>query len=150
MIINAKMSRENPRSYALWSDGWEVGWLRAGTIGFCRLPNSLGARHAGQVAAEKLAEWYRVRWQQRAPIAWVGPVAPELQVTVNGLVVGRLFRAFDSPANGDAGGFELRIPNDVWIATSVELAQRIYTALHHVEPVIELATPSVAMEPHVT
>ena len=147
MIINAKTSRENPRSYALWSDGSEVGWLRAGAIGFSRLPDSVGVRHGAQLAAETLAEWYRVRWQQSAPVAWVGPVAPEVQVTVNGIVVGRLLRAPEWPADGDAGGFELRIPNNIWIATGIQLAQRIHTALHHITPVIELPAPSVAVEP---
>jgi hypothetical protein len=123
-----------------------VGWLRVGTLGFCRLPGSLGTRHAAQIAAEKLAEWYRVRWQQSTPDAWVGPVAPELQVTVNGLVVGRLFRSFERPAAGDPGGFELRIPDRIWIATSVQLAQQIYTALHHAAPVAELAAPGAAAE----
>ena len=143
MIINAKVSKENPRSYALWSNGVEVGWLRLGTLGFCRLPDSLGARRAAQLAAEALAEWYRVRWQQSAPDPWPGPVAPEFQVTVNGLVVGRLFKPLERSLNGDAGGFELRIPNTMWIATGVQLAQRIYTALHQVTPTIEPATPAI-------
>src|SRR5689334_20757149 len=147
MIINAKTSRENPRSYALWSDGREVGWLRAGAIGFSSLPHSLGARHAAQLAARTLADWYRIRWRQSTPVAWVDDVAPELQVTVNGIVVGRLFTGAGRPADGDASGFELRIPDGIWIATGVELAQRIYSALHEVAPVIDLVASSVAAEP---
>jgi hypothetical protein len=148
MIINAKVSRENPRGYALWSEGWEVGWLRSGIVGFCRLPAAVGVRHAAEVAADTLAEWYRVRWQQSAPVAWAGPVAPELQVTVNGLVVGRLFKSLERPALGDAGGFELRIPHNIWIATGVELAQRIYTALHHATPVTALHHAPPVTAPH--
>ena len=67
---------------------------------------------------------------------------------VNGLVVGRLFKALDRPANGDAGGFELRIPNAIWIATGVQLAQRIYTALHHAAAMIERPMLPGAVELH--
>ena len=130
MIISARVSRRDHSSYVLHVRSRPVGWLRTGALGICGFDDDEQARDAAGVAARTLEQWYRARWRSATPMPWPAEPAPGDPVTSGGTVVGRLVSPCPVPdAEGETHGFELRVPDQLWVATGVELAQRICTAL---------------------
>lgn len=125
-LVKAEVSSREPREYALVVNGRRVGALRAGALAFHDFASPDAARDAAVVAAMVLGEWYRDRWRtaEELPADW--PVAEDAAVHAGGTLVGRLLHP-----NGESGrhGFELRIPDHLWVATGLGLAQRIHSAL---------------------
>jgi hypothetical protein len=134
-LIKAVVSQRAPREYALTVAGRQVGALRAGTLRFHGYDSAESAREAATRAGETLNRWYRERWHSTEPVALESPVDAERSVRAGELVVGRLLDPTETAHPGDAGdaapthGFELRIPDHLWVATGLGLAQRIWTAL---------------------
>jgi hypothetical protein len=134
MVIDAKISRRSPLEYALASDGARIGWLRPGVLTLCGYARAEDARRAAMVAVDTLCDWYRRRWHVRVPLAWSGDEPSDLRLETNGVVVGRLLPVCRPTDGGpESHGFELAVPRELWIATAVELVQRIHSALHAVE-----------------
>lgn len=129
MIINARVSNRDGASYVLSCRGAQVGWLRAHAIGFAGFRDADAAADAANIAGEILADWYRLRWRTSAPLPWEGAVEPASRVEVDGVVVGRLLPSTPLDDDVEAPAFELRVPGDLWVATGIELAQRIWAAL---------------------
>lgn len=132
MVVHVKVAKRPGTGYVLVSRGAEVGWLQLGRLGFGGFRDLDTARRAAAVAVEVLRDWYRTRWRTGAMMPWPEPVDRALQITDRGSVVGRLLSettAFDAtPIEPPA--LELRVPSEMWVATGVELAQRIWSALH--------------------
>jgi hypothetical protein len=137
MFMTMRAATRFPRGFVLVRDGTDVGWLRAGLIGFGGFADRHEAHRAGQVAAQTLAEWYATRWRS-SPIDWGSEVPHDQQLSAGTVVVGRVrARHLLSDAAASSYGIELRIPHETWIAVMLELAQRMYAAI------IESAAPSV-------
>lgn len=130
MLIKAEVSRREPRTYALTSAGREVGALRAGTLILRGYDSLAAARAAADVAAARLVDWYQERWGTALLMPLDEYVDAELAVYAGETVVGRLLRPGDDDGCTSSYGVELRIPDHLWVATGLGLAQRIYTALN--------------------
>jgi hypothetical protein len=134
-LVKATASTRSPREYALTVAGREVGALRAGTLRFHGYDSAESAHDAALRAGESLAGWYRERWHSTEPVAFDATVDPARAVRAGELVVGRLLAPGDRIDAHDAAsvvpshGFELRVPDHLWVATGLGLAQRIWTAL---------------------
>ena len=129
MIISARVSRRDHSSYVLHVRAKPVGWLRTGGLGICGFDDEDHARRAAVRAALALEQWYRARWRSATPIPW-STVAPADSVSSGETVVGRVVSPCPIPdGDGETHGFELRVPDQLWVATGVELAQRIWIAL---------------------
>ena len=130
MIVSARVSRRDHSTYVLRVRATPVGWLRTGAIGFCGFGDADDARRAALTAASVLDQWFRARWKSAAPLAWNAAAAVEDEVATGGTVVGRVVSPCRIPdQDGESHGFELRVPDELWVATGVELAQRIWVAL---------------------
>lgn len=129
MNISARISRLDPSAYDLTSGARRVGWLRRGAVGFTGFDDEERARDAAAIAAMTLRGWYPMRWRSSTPLAWEGKVHPGDCVEADEQVVGRLVKPRDAEAGDAAFGFELRVPDELWIATALELGQRIWSAM---------------------
>ena len=129
MIISARVSRRDHSSYVLHVRTKPVGWLRTGALGICGFDDEEQARRASATAARTLEQWYQARWRSATPIPWDDEGQGD-GVLAGRTVVGRVVSPCPIPdADGDTHGFELRVPDQLWVATGLELAQRIFTAL---------------------
>lgn len=130
MILNARVSPNDTRRYVLLSNGSPVGWIGGGVIGFEGFSDVAAARRASSIAAGVLAGWYRARWRTGALLPWEAPDDADSHVVADGVIVGRLSAPSEQLPDASAGArFELRVPAGLWIATTLELAQRIWAAL---------------------
>ena len=130
MIVSARVSRRDHSMYVLRVRTTPVGWLRTGAIGLCGFDDAEHARRAAETAAFTLEQWYRGRWRSATPIAWTSGAAPDERVAAGETVVGRVVSPCTIPDHdAESHGFELRVPDELWVATGVELAQRIWLAL---------------------
>lgn len=123
-MVKAEVSRREPREYALTEDGRRIGALRAGTLSFVGFPSREEAREAADVAAGVLGGWFHDRWRTRQLPTVDWPIDGDAAVHAGATIVGRVLVGDDG-----AYGFELRIPDHLWVATGLGLAQRIRTAL---------------------
>lgn len=128
MVIKAEVSRREPREYALTAGDQEVGALRAGALVLGGYESLEAARAAADAAVPGLIKWYEERWRTLQPTALDTAVDSDMAVFASGTLVGQLLRPGDD-AGVAAYGFKLRIPDHLWVATGLGLAQRIYTAL---------------------
>jgi len=131
MVVHVKVAKRPGTGYVLVSRSAEVGWLQLGRLGFGGFRDLDTARRAAAVAVEVLRDWYRTRWRTGAMMPWPEPVERALQITEQASVVGRLLNeSMTLGSMAELPGFELRVPSEMWVATGVELAQRIWSALH--------------------
>lgn len=129
MFMSMKVSDRFPNGFVLVSGGADVGWMRAGIIGFCGFNDRVEAQRAGQVAAETLADWYSLRWRS-TPIAWADEVPLDHAISTGGVVVGSVCSRHPlSAPDTDSHGIELRIPHETWSALMLQLAQRMHAAM---------------------
>lgn len=142
MLMTLKASRRNPWTHALLAANEEVGWIESRSIGLAGYADRAECRRAAELAARVLADWHKVRLQQR-PTPWPEQVPAADQVDVGGIVVGRIVHPGVAPAGpGDTYGLEFAVPPEIWLAVRVQLAQRIYLALF-----AEGALPGSTLEP---
>jgi hypothetical protein len=147
MILSMRASDRGQPGFDLLEDGVQVGWLRAGILGFRGFASQQQAARAGAVAADTLIRWYATRWYSM-PLPWREDEPCTRPIRAEHTVIGRVLAPHEVEAGATTHAIELGIPHDAWSAVMLELAQRTYTALAAaglvrggVEPDPEAAAP---------
>lgn len=105
-----------------------VGWIRQGIIGLGGYPTRVDAYFAADAAAALLMTWSLTR-ETRVPVPFAHPVPAEERVRLDDRVVARLVAPRECAERQVEGfGFEMAVPNDMWLSVMLELAQRIHGA----------------------
>ena len=130
MVISTRVSPHDPSCYVLVHGQRPIGWLRMGALGFCGFADRAEARRSARAATAALCLWYRERWRTTVPLPWLTAVAAGEHVEAEGVIVGRLLARHAAPEEDvESAAFELRVPEVLWVATALGLAQRLWLAM---------------------
>lgn len=128
MHSQLQLLRRPQVGYVVMDGKVTVGWIRQGIIGLGGYSTRVDAYFAADAAAALLVEWSRAR-ETRVPVPFAHPVPAEERVRLDDRVVARLVAPRECAERQVEGfGFEIAVPNDMWLSVMLELAQRIHGA----------------------
>ncbi len=128
LLTHLQLGRRSHEGCALVDGPLVVGWTGPGIIGFGGFDDHAEAHSAATAAAVVLAQWSSSR-AAADPAEFPGSLSPDEAVFVDGRAVARVVDPAAVPADVPGHGFELAVPHAMWLAVTLELAQRIHATL---------------------
>lgn len=128
MSSQLQLVRRPGVGYVVTDGPMTVGWIRQGIIGLGGYASRVDAYFAADAGAALLVAWSAGR-EQRVPVPFAHPVPADERVRLDDRVVARLVSPRESTQFDVEGyGFEIAVPNDMWLSVMLELAQKIHGA----------------------